>query len=82
MMTAKLNDKDTKHEMMKAFRLFVQGETSGQISLDTLRRVARELGEELRDEELQEMLDEADKDGSFLDLKILYVPGAYASQYH
>ena len=35
----------------------------GKISYKNLKRVAKELGENLTDEELQEMIDEADRDG-------------------
>ena len=34
-----------------------------QISFKNLKRVAKELGENMTDEELQEMIDEADRDG-------------------
>lgn len=36
---------------------------SGKISFKNLKRVAKELGENLTDEELHEMIDEADRDG-------------------
>uniref|UniRef100_T1J1R6 EF-hand domain-containing protein n=1 Tax=Strigamia maritima TaxID=126957 RepID=T1J1R6_STRMM len=62
LMAAKMTDKDTNEEILKAFRLFDDDET-GRISFKNLKRVAQELGENLTDEELQEMIDEADRDG-------------------
>ncbi|KAK2584993.1 hypothetical protein KPH14_008523 [Odynerus spinipes] len=61
-MSVKMLEKDPKEEVLRAFRLFDDDET-GKISFKNLKRVARELGENLTDEELQEMIDEADKDG-------------------
>merc|ERR1712066_213277 len=62
MMTHKILNRDPKDEILKAFRLFDDDET-GKISFKNLKRVVKELGERMTDEELQEMIDEADRDG-------------------
>lgn len=62
LMSIKMFEKDSKEEILKAFRLFDDDDT-GKISFKNLKRVSRELGENLTDEELQEMIDEADRDG-------------------
>ena len=46
----------------QAFKLF-DTNNNGSINLDDLKRVAKELGESMSDEELREMIDEADRNG-------------------
>ncbi|KAF4675876.1 hypothetical protein FOL47_007117 [Perkinsus chesapeaki] len=59
-MLEKMTEKDSKDEVQEAFCLF-RGE-SGKVSYDDLRAVAADLGEQIADEELNEMMQEADKD--------------------
>lgn len=61
LMSEKIADKGAREEILKAFRLFDDDQT-GKISFKNLKRVAVELGETLTDEELREMIQEADKD--------------------
>ena len=62
MVTPRMLNRDSRDEIMKVFALF-DDDNTGSISFKNLKRVAMELGENLTDEELQEMIDEADRDG-------------------
>lgn len=61
-MATKMSYRDPRDESLKSFRLFDDDET-GTISLKNLRRVAKELGENMTDDELQEVINFCDKDG-------------------
>ena len=60
-MSVKMSEKREK-ELRKAFTLF-DGDDTGSISLNSIERAAKGLGEGLTQEELQELLDGADHDG-------------------
>jgi len=62
MMTGKMSERDSKEEIQKVFALF-DHEGAGKISFRDLKRVVTELGESISDEEMREMIEEADKDG-------------------
>merc|ERR1712167_131452 len=61
MMTAKMGEKDTREDIEKVFKLF--DDNTNKISFRNLARVAEELGENIDDEELQDMINQADRDG-------------------
>merc|ERR1711865_432996 len=62
MMTGKMGEKDTREDIVKVFKLFDDDNTN-KISFRNLARVAEELGESIDDEELQDMINQADRDG-------------------
>lgn len=61
-MAHRIISRDPRDEIMRAFELFDEG-GKGKITLQDLRRVARELGEGLQEEELTAMIEEFDLDG-------------------
>ncbi|KAF8878691.1 hypothetical protein CPB85DRAFT_1443311 [Mucidula mucida] len=60
-MSEKLLERDPLEDLQRTFRLFDDDHT-GKISLRNLRRVAKEIGDRLEDDELQAMIDEFDLD--------------------
>lgn len=62
MMARKMRDSDTEEELREAFRVFDKDE-NGYISAAELHHVMTNLGEKLTEEEVDEMIREADIDG-------------------
>ena len=54
-----MSEKDSQDELAKAFILFSQNKNF--IEFNDLKRIARELGETMSDDELKEMIFEANK---------------------
>lgn len=61
-MARKMKDIDSEQELKESFRVFDK-DGNGFISAAELRHVMTNLGEKLTDEEVQEMIREADVDG-------------------
>lgn len=62
MMARKMKDKDSEEKIREAFRVFDK-DGNGYISAAELRHVMTNLGEKLTDEEVDEMIREADFHG-------------------
>ncbi|KAM3130323.1 hypothetical protein pb186bvf_017540 [Paramecium bursaria] len=58
-MTTKMNAKESQEEIERAFHLFSLGQE--MITFDNLKRIAMELGENMTDDELKLMIQEANK---------------------
>ena len=62
MMTAKISDKDTPEDLKKVFDLFIGDDNADKIEFKHLKRVAKEINENMTDDELNEMIVRADTD--------------------
>ena len=62
LMSKKMKDADSEEELMEAFKVFDK-DGNGFISSVELRHVMTNLGEKLTDDEVDEMIREADVDG-------------------
>lgn len=60
-MAAKVKAQDTEAELRAAFQVFDR-DGSGTINTEELKQVMKSIGESLTDEEIEDMMDEADKD--------------------
>ncbi len=68
----KLGDKETKEGIRRIFDLFIDDANSDTITLAALRRIARELGENMTNEELKDMLERASSNGTELTFEEFY----------
>ncbi len=68
----KLGDKETKEGIRRIFDLFIDDPNSDTITLASLRRIARELGEQMSNEELKDMLERASSNGTELSFDEFY----------
>ena len=62
MMKHKLSTSDTEAELLAAFQTFDR-DNSGTISADELRAMLKSLGDEMTDQEINDLIREADTDG-------------------
>jgi len=61
-MSQRMQSKGSREDIMRIFTLF-DDENQGQISFRNLKRVAMEIGENVSDDDLRDMIAEADRDG-------------------
>ena len=68
----KLGDKETKSGIERIFNLFIDDPQQETITLASLRRIARELGEQMSNDELKDMLERASSNGTELTFEEFY----------
>ena len=59
----KLDDKESKEGIRRIFDLFIGDPNADTITLSSLKKISKELGENMSDEELKIMLERASKNG-------------------
>ena len=65
----RLPDKEADEDLRKVFELFVDDPDSETTSLESIKRVADELGENIEEGELNAMLNKASRDGAKLNFE-------------
>ena len=68
MMTAKMGDADTKEEIMKTFKMFDTTTDGTKLKFDDFKKVAKDLGENMSDDQMHSMFDHADPTRIWSDL--------------
>ena len=68
----KLGDKETREGIRRIFNLFIDDPSTDTITLTSLRRIAKELGEQMSSDELRDMLERASSNGTELTFEEFY----------
>ena len=68
----KLGDKESKEGIQRIFELFIDDPNESTITLNSLKKIARELGENMSNEELKDMLERASQNGTELTFEEFY----------
>jgi len=68
----KLGDKETRDGIRRIFDLFIDDPNSDTITLSSLKRIAKELGEQMGQEDLKDMLERASQNGTELTFDEFY----------
>ena len=68
----KLEDKEPKEGIKRIFDLFIDDPNADTITLRSLKKISKELGENMSDEELKDMLERASKNGVELTFEEFY----------
>jgi centrin-1 len=69
---AKLGDRESKEGVRRIFELFIDDPHQKTITLSSLRRIAKELGEQMSSDELKDMLERASSNGTELTFEEFY----------
>ena len=68
----KLEDKESKEGIKRIFDLFIDDPNTDTITLSSLKKISKELGENMSDKELKDMLERASKNGVELTFEEFY----------